>query len=260
MTMTDVKWQAAGACIQGGRHYQEDAFGIEGGRAAGGDSQVLLILADGMGGHAGGAVASALAIEHFHRAVAAGAEDIETRLARALVETNEAIGARATTDAELAGMGCTLVAAWMNGPKLTWISVGDSPLWLYDGARLSRLNEDHSMAPVLAQRVDRGEITEGAAARHPARNALRSAVTGDEINLVDLAHTSVPIAGDAVVILASDGLLTLTEEEIAAQLHQCWRQAPAQIVARLLEAVAGKKQQDQDNTTVVVAQTAATAR
>lgn len=250
--MTKIVWRAAGDLIKGGRAYQEDAFGIDAG-SAGDASRMLLVLADGMGGHAGGAVASALAIERFHLAVATGSEEAEARLARALVETNEAIGARATADDTLAGMGCTLVAAWLDELKLTWISVGDSPLWLYDGERLTRLNEDHSMAPVLAARVRRGEMTANAAARHPSRNALRSAVTGEEIHLVDLAHATIPAAGDVLVVLASDGILTLDDEEIAAELNRSWQQEPARIVAGLLEAVAGKGVPDQDNATVVVA-------
>ena len=258
--MTDIKWQAAGACMQGGRPYQEDAFAIEGSESKGGASPVMLILADGMGGHAGGATASALAIDHFHPAFTSGADDPRARLARALVETNQAIGARATSEVELAGMGCTLVAVWLDGEKLTWISVGDSPLWLFDGRALLRLNEDHSMAPVLAQRVSRGELTEIAAARHPSRNALRSAVTGDEIHLVDLDEKTLKAPGEAIVLVASDGILTLDDEEIAAELARSWGAAPEQIAARLIEAVAGKAQADQDNTTIVVAKAVAAGR
>ena len=75
-------------------------------------------------------------------------------------------------------MGCTLLAVVLAQEGLYWISVGDSPLWLWRAGRLHRLNQDHAYRSILAHRVHEGEMSADDAARHPDRNALISAVTG----------------------------------------------------------------------------------
>ena len=129
-------------------------------------------------------------------------------------------------------MGCTLLAVVLAEEGLYWISVGDSPLWLWRRGRLRRLNQDHAYRSILAAEVSAGEISAADAFRHPARNALVSAVTGDEVELVDLPRQAHPLKPGDQMLLASDGLLTLGENEIAALLTRrvaknraggCWR-------------------------------------
>src|SRR6187399_729678 len=91
------RWRGEGGQHQGARPYQEDSWALR----TLGDGSVLAVVADGMGGHAGGAVA-----------------------------TNAAVGRTAAGKAELAGMGATLVAAQVRGDEVRWISVGDSPFFM----------------------------------------------------------------------------------------------------------------------------------
>ena len=97
-----------------------------------------------MGGHAGGAVASKLAVD----AAVAPSRRAAASPPR-LQAANRAVGAKAASDRKLTNMGATFVAAMVNGDEMRWISVGDSPLYLVDDGRIERLNADHSMAPQI---------------------------------------------------------------------------------------------------------------
>jgi protein phosphatase len=240
--------------IQGARNYQEDEFGFLP-LADGADDRphsLLAVLADGMGGHKGGAHASAAAVESFVKAY--GETDLPTseRLRLALARANERIGADSHGNPELEGMGCTLVGAAFTEQGLQWISVGDSPFWLFRGDKLIRLNADHSMAPLLAEQVAAGKMTEIEAARHPQRNALRSAVIGDTLPLIDLKETPLAVEPGDRFVLSSDGLETLADEEIAQVLREGAADDPESVAARLLAAVEARNKKGQDNTTVIV--------
>jgi protein phosphatase len=245
-------WLAASKSIQGGRDYQEDECTFSALPERDGEAAILAVLADGMGGHAGGAVASGVATQSFVESFMAGEGEMAERLRQSLIAANDAVAARSENDPDVTGMGCTMVGLVARAGQLDWISVGDSPLWLYSAGALQRLNEDHSMMPVLQARVSRGELTASALSSHPSRNALRSAVVGEDIPLVDLATMPLQAGADDVLVLASDGLCSLTDEQIAAILHQS-AGADAQTIAdRLVGAVDRLGLPDQDNTTVVV--------
>ncbi len=215
--------------------------------------QQLLIVADGMGGHSGGAIASLTVVEAF---VAAFRDTVSLavseRLEAGLEAANRAIERKVRANPDLYSMGSTLVAAHIaEGTRLRWISVGDSPMWRVAGGKTTRLNKDHSMAPVLQQLVELGHLTEAEASADGRRNQLRSAISGAEITLSDLQDDAVELGDDDVLILASDGLETLTEEEIAAVVDAV-RRTPTEMAEELLTAVRSKEAPHQDNATVVV--------
>ena len=242
----------AGLQMQGGRPYQEDDFGFlnDVKETDPRPSRLLVVLADGMGGHSGGARASALAVETFLGSYQAPGASVVERLVKCLEESNTRIRVEAERDQVLAGMGCTLVAAAFLDDGVIWVSVGDSPLWRYRDGALTQLNEDHSMVPVIAQQVSAGALSPEDAARHPHRNALRSALIGEPIPKTDLRESPVRLKEGDKFLLASDGILTLSEQEIATILRQ---DADALDLARaLLRAVAEKERRGQDNTTAIV--------
>ncbi|MGE0155082.1 MAG: PP2C family serine/threonine-protein phosphatase [Reyranellaceae bacterium] len=247
-------WQAASRKSQGGRPYQEDDCAIVHVRDGQGRDAVLAVLADGMGGHAGGAVASGVATRSFVETYRGSDAATSERLEAALSAANDSIAARADREPGLQGMGCTLVGLLAAGERLDWISVGDSPLWLFADGVLRRLNEDHSMTPLLKARVERGEMTANAAAMHPSRNALRSAVVGEDIPLVDLAFMPLQARPGDIVLLASDGLCSLDDGEILEILRRHRDGGAEAIAEELISAVDTLGRSDQDNTTVVVLQ------
>jgi serine/threonine protein phosphatase PrpC len=230
---------------QGARNYQEDAAAVR--PHAGG---LTAVLADGMGGHAGGAVASKVASTSFLEAFSAATGDEPTRLAQALDFANVAIAERGAGRAELRGMGCTLIGASFGPARLDWISVGDSPLYLVRGGGIHRLNEDHSLAPEVDRLAALGRMSWDMARMDPRRHVLRSALMGTEIELLDRSHDPLALQSGDVVVLASDGIHTIPEAEIAG-LVAAAETADAAAEA-LLAAVATAADPHQDNTTVVV--------
>ena len=226
------RWRGEGAQHQGARPYQEDSWTVRGLP----DGAVLAVLADGMGGHAGGSVASRLAVGAFIMSVEQGGS-----LADALQAANLAIAEGAARNTALRGMGSTLVAVMAKGDAVMWISVGDSPLYLVQDGGLERLNADHSMAPQIAELVARGVISAAEAEHHPGRHTLREAVMGERLTLIDQGSRALDPGGRLLV--CSDGILSLGDARIAANA--------ARPVQELIEAVLAVGAPAQDNVTVI---------
>lgn len=239
-----------GSQILGRRENQEDGFRIELQNDADPGSDILMVLADGMGGHAAGEVASRVALDAFMaHFLADGATRPLDRLKASLHKANEAIAAQVARAPELAGMGCTLVGCLKLNDGLAWVSVGDSLLMRMRAGALQRLNADHSVYGELMNLARQGRLSVEEAERHPQRHALRSAVMGTDMPLVDLGQADFA-AGD-VVLLASDGIETLDEAQIARVLDELRDGGAEAICERLLAAVEGAGRRNQDNTTVI---------
>jgi len=235
--------------ILGARDRQEDAVTH---RPFNDGESLLVVLADGMGGHQGGEVASRTSVDVF---VSAFFTDylslkIPYRLFGSLERANKELEAIGKKNTELGGMGSTLVAATFSSSGLSWISVGDSLLLRVRDGKVQRLNEDHSMAPLLDEAVKKGTLTPEQVAGHKDRNALRSAVSGAAIELIDVSDRPEPLRNGDVILLASDGVLTLTHEEIALLVNAQKSAGARAIVSKLLEAVSTKNKRRQDNTTI----------
>lgn len=256
-----MSFEYASRASKGARSYQEDAVALhaeplEGTVALESEGHALTltaVLADGMGGHAGGARASTLACTHFlDSVVQKTAGEIPAQLQHALDAANAAILQEVDSNPALNGMGCTLVGTTFTDRGIEWISVGDSPLFLLRGDELVVLNEDHSLAPEIDKLAETGRITWEAALSDPRRHFLRSALTGNEIELVDRSVRPLALAADDIVILASDGIHTLTHDDIHAVARANAKAGPVEIADALIEAVAERKQAYQDNTTLIV--------
>ncbi len=247
------RWPLACRQWQGARPYQEDAFGtLEIDLAGTGEpSALLMVLADGMGGAAGGAVASRIAVEIFTREFPRSSGTIGDRLRRCLETATAALHDQETEDPRLNGLGTTVVAALHDGRGIDWLSVGDSPMWLFTAGRLARLNADHSMAPLLAQLVRTGELTPDEARSDWRRHMLRSALTGRPAELADCGYRPCRLRPGEHLLIASDGLETLSEEEIARELRAAkgGGEASAEALISALRAAAGP---GQDNATFLL--------
>ena len=218
--------------------------------APAGGNRVLVALADGMGGHVSGQIASRTVCDSYVRAFRDDAGDVGPRLANALALCNDAVAKAIVADPTLAGMGSTLVAAHVDNDGVRWVSVGDSTLMLYRGGILQRLNADHSHGAILDQQAAAGIISEDVAKGDARRRALHSAITGQPMPLQDLGLQGYPLQPGDWVILASDGLLTLSGDEIATLIHDYAEAPPDQLVGALIDAVERSGEPNQDNTTV----------
>ena len=239
----------AGAQTQGTRAYQEDAWqavDFENGSK-------LIILADGMGGHAGGALAAEIAVKVFVSSFQESwgqNESLGQTLHGSLLDANEAIKKKQLQDIRYQSMGTTLVSAFVFDNLVSWVSVGDSPLWLLGRKGIRRLNENHSVAYLLDQMVDAGKITLKEAERGN-RNALRSALTGDQISLIDLKVNSIKIDIDDTLVLASDGVESLSQDRLVEILGDKIM-SPADKASKVVASVDDLRNQNQDNATVVL--------
>lgn len=170
----------------------------------------LLIVADGMGGHRGGATASRLAAETV-KAQYLGSEtaDIATALRHSLSRANARIYSEAQSNPELRGMGTTTsVLAVRNGEG--WLAhVGDSRIYLVRGESIRQLTEDHSL---VATMVREGLLTTAEAETHPRRNVLQRSMGVAEDVEIDVAGPIELREGDTF-ILCSDGLHGVVKEE-----------------------------------------------
>ena len=168
----------------------------------------LLVVADGMGGHNAGDVASRMAIEGVLGAMRSSGGDDDGRLPSALRHANGSIYAAAGEDYDRSGMGTTVVAAWLRPGRLVVAHVGDSRLYRLRGGALDVLTRDHTQVQDL---VDRGILTPAQARASTRRNYLSRALgTFPEVEVDCASHRPEP--GD-VYLLCSDGLTNMVEDQ-----------------------------------------------
>lgn len=240
-----LPYEAHADLIIGRRAEQQDCLALHALPSGKGAGDLLIVVADGMGGHVGGAVASALAVNAFIATFDANDSlPVGQRLDRALDAANAAIGTEIAARPELRGMGCTLVAAVQTGRNLYWISVGDTLLLEIRNGQVERLNADHSLAPLLDAQAQRGEITFEEARKSEQRHMLRSALTGGRVALTDQGETV--LSGASLLVAATDGLHTLDDAKIGELAEAS--ASPAQFVAAALAAIGQDMPADQDNT------------
>jgi len=216
-------------------------------------SRLLLVLGDGLGAHAGGSVASYLAVGSFIKAF--HEQDIAPawRLRVALEAANETLGILLNRLPTISNsMGTTLVAALVTPTSLQWISVGDSPLFLYRDGKVQRINADHSLAPILEERVRRGELTEEDAAHHPDRHTLQSALLGYPLTMVDALMEPMELRKGDIVVGASDGINTLSDRQLEDLLSFGRHTTADKIADAIIFAIRRANLERQDNTTVGV--------
>ncbi len=207
----------------------------------------VVAVADGMGGHRAGNIASLVAIESIQEYVNGSDETrLQVLLQHAVSYANHRIFDIASMDADCSGMGTTVVMAYLTPDRFTYANVGDSRLYLFNGEHIRLLTRDHSFVEELVQS---GAITRAQAEVHPQRNILTRAVGTSQFVKADTA-TSRWEPGN-IIMLCSDGL------------HGSVSRAEAEEILRtsadLLEACdrlteTALKNGSTDNVTVVLAQ------
>lgn len=217
----------------------------------------LFVVSDGIGGQANGEVASTMAVEavvtHCQQATAGPNSplhseshlSVRTRhLANAVRWANRKIRTAGTLNAAYSGMGATLVAAWLNGERLSLVSIGDSRAYIFRNGALKQLTRDHSLA---AERARRGLITKQEAATCAVQNVLLQALGTDD--KIDVDAEEVVLQYGDLVLLCTDGLTHMTsDEEIASALVVC--EDAQRVTDRLVEMASARG--GKDNITVVV--------
>lgn len=209
----------------------------------------VLLVADGLGGHNAGEVASGLLVDVFRRWSDSGkpstGKNIKDVLRALVSEANSTIYKMATADdSAFGGMGTTVTAALPVGDKLIVANVGDSRAYRIRRGNIEQLTEDHSY---VADMVSRGRLTEQEAKSHPQRSVLTKAIGTEpeiepDISVIDLRR-------DDVILLCSDGLYTMVDER---EIGRVVNELPlSEAVERLVSAA--KEHGGYDNITIVAA-------
>ena len=190
-------------------------------------------VADGMGGHRAGEVASAIAVTEFSRWLRWAAHPDEDALSHAVAEANHAIYTESRRDPLKAGMGTTLTAIWVDEKDVYLAHVGDSRAYLFRNKALIQLSRDHSL---VGEMLEMGVITYKEALTHPQRNYITRALgTGKSVEPDILRIDYKP---DDVWLLCTDGLSNnLSTYEIAGVLSRDipWQEKLDSMVGLALE-------------------------
>ena len=245
----------------GARSRQEDDWGVHVQPPALEEGALLLAgVADGMGGMPDGARASGVAIRTFFDGYPLIFRPARDRLRHALAHANREVGIAVEAQPEMAGMGCTLVAVLFFADRCEWLSVGDSLVLRWRDSGLERINPLHTYASELDAQAERGEISDDAAREHPDRAALTSAIQGGLLE--EVAQGELEMAPGDIVILASDGIATLSEAEIGSVCTEsAGENEPAGRIANtLIERIDAHARPGQDNATVIVVRVGADGR
>lgn len=197
------------------RQHNEDAYLVD-------DGMNLYLVADGMGGHAAGEVASQIAAEAVSEFISHTVEDDGTwphaydenvsrnanRLASALRIANTRVIEAMKKDPRLRGMGTTVVAGLFDGNQAAIAHVGDSRAYVIRGDQMSRITSDHSW---VFEQVRAGMLTEAEAEKHPLRNVITRALGGGNNVIPDVSEITVE-SGD-YFLFCSDGLTGMVSED-----------------------------------------------
>jgi len=189
------------------RKHNEDAFGF----FSLSEDEVLAIVADGMGGHASGEVASRMAVEIIREVYSKERteQDVSEALKSAFEVANFTILQKSLEQEDLNGMGTTATALVIKGDQTFVGHMGDSRAYLFRNATVHQLTQDHSM---VNRMVEQGLLTKEEAQRHPQRNVIYKTLGVNRDADLDLVGP-LSAQGDDIFLLCSDGLTNLVSDE-----------------------------------------------
>ncbi len=246
---------AAGSAI-GARNSQEDCFAYEFSDEA---NAGFAVLSDGMGGYAGGVAAASFLVTGVTGELQADLDEFHKKeflLSQKLNDithvANRELGAFIQNRGKGEKMGATLLSVAVSRNRLYWASVGDSALYLFRDGTLRRLNADHSMSAQIDFMIEAGMISEEKGRNHPDRGLLLSAIHGKEITKIDNPKKPVILEMDDVILMASDGLSTLSKDKIEEILVHSVFGESVDIAQEMFNAVSDQRNAEQDNTTLIV--------
>lgn len=235
------------------RQNNEDALGYfePSGQQEKADKGTMFVVADGMGGHRGGEIASNLAVKTIISSYYAHENgDPVKSLEAAFAKANKAILERSQTDASLLGMGTTCTAMVVRNGKAYFAHVGDSRAYVMRDGTLEQLTEDHSL---VGEMVRSGIISDEDAQHHPKRNVITRSMGSHEELPIDFPSSPYDISAGDIFLLCSDGLTSLvTDEEVGGILG---KKPPEDAVNALVDLANDKG--GKDNVTVQIVKVSA---
>ena len=180
------------------------------------DAPHLAIVADGMGGHAAGEIASKMATRSVMTFLDTQDTIDEDTLRLSIIKANDVVYHASESNSDYSGMGTTMIICYEKDDIIHWAHVGDSRFYLYRDGKLHQITQDHSFVGELERS---GQITKEEAETHPKRNLLMRAIGADSEIEVDTG--SFPLFTEDIILLCSDGLTNMVSEaDICAMLEK----------------------------------------
>lgn len=177
---------------------------------------LLYVVCDGMGGHSAGDIASKTAVDTIIQTFSnTSGKDIPDLIYHAFQTANDAIIALSAENADLAGMGTTVVVLVIKDGLAFYGNLGDSRLYLFKKQTLKKLTTDHSFVQAL---LDKGIIDEFEAEIHPRRNEITKALGIDEIIEPDISREGFKLYNSDILMLCSDGLFGMLSQKFMANI------------------------------------------
>jgi serine/threonine protein phosphatase PrpC len=239
-----ARWHAASYTHPGARDNNEDSVAI----AADGE-RACFVVADGLGGHAGGERASRLAVdaalEHWR---AGGGRPLRELLGGAIEAAHAAVRRVQRAEPALADMRTTLVVLMLDGGSCGWAHVGDTRLYRFESGRIAWQTKDHSVPQFL---VANGELDAAGIRNHPDRSRLLGTLGNDEDQVFpSLRELDRPLTAGDSFALCTDGFW---EDVLEPAMEAGWsaQAEPRAWVATLGDGVQAKGRSDRDNCTVL---------
>lgn len=204
-------------------------------------------VADGMGGHKGGGMASSTALNILRKKLISldghKLEEYVSSLEEIITSINDEILEQSNKDSNLKGMGTTITACIVNKNKMIVFHIGDSRLYIVDSDKIQQITKDHSLVQRL---VDEGRITKEEASVHPNRNILLKALGSNERLTADVQEITLNIA--VKVVLCSDGLTSMLRDK---EIEEIVRNNTCEMAVDKL-ILSANKAGGTDNITVIV--------
>ena len=247
-----LSWQGTGFTDTGlARQTNQDAFAVD-------NDLGIWVVADGMGGHAGGGIASQLAVKAINDNIASAAisfpdfririDQVDERLRSAVAAADSLIRATAGTTPDLKGMGTTaVIGLFCSGPEpsIALAHIGDSRAYLIRDRCINAVTTDHSFVQRL---VSEGRISLDEARTHPQQNVLLRAVGVEDRVPPDVTIQS--LHSHDIVIICTDGLTKMLEEQDILDCVLTSQRSPDEMCRQLIDAA--NAHGGKDNTTVIV--------
>ncbi|MBF0317477.1 MAG: serine/threonine-protein phosphatase [Nitrospirae bacterium] len=196
------------------------------------NGRYCFVVADGLGGHKGGQIASQIAVNTVTEGFAGiNGDNVSTQLTNAMLAAHNAIKQRSSVDDRLRNMQSTCVVAVILGEKVFWAYVGDSRIYIYRRGRCLYQSKDHSVVQLL---LDMGEITAEAAKEHPDRNrVLKTLGMPDELRPAVHADGLTLQEGD-YILLCTDGFWQYLDQRDMQDLSVLHANSPAQKIIEIM--------------------------
>jgi len=207
----------------------------------------LLVVADGLGKHLGGALASKLVIQIFKREFLAAKHptDYLTLMEKGVNKAHAAVRAEGAKDPKLTNMGSTIVAATLDQDMLYLLNVGDSRAYIFRGKNIKQVSQDQSW---VAVQVRAGVLTEQEARTHPSRNRLNMAITARRPEIKPYLVQE-KLEREDIILLCSDGLWGVVPESL---IWAAANELSPDVAAKKLVDLANRNQ-GPDNISVIIA-------